>query len=199
MRVSTDKEEGQKLDLQLDALIKFGVDESMIYSDKMSGAKADRPGLDACLKSLRKGDTLVVWKLDRLGRSLGKLSMIISDLVERGVKFKCIANGMLDVEPATPQGKLMMNILGAVAEFEREQIRERTIAGLEAARARGRVGGRKYDMTKAKVRLAQAAMGNKETVVSKLCEELGVTKTTLYRYVSPTGELREYGKKLLSK
>jgi len=199
MRVSTKKENEQKFDLQLDALKKYGVKDNMIYSDRMSGSKTDRPGLNACLKSLREGDTLVVWKLDRLGRSMKQLVNVIFDLAERDIAFKCISNSGMDIDPKTVQGKIMLSFLSGWAEIERDYIRERTIEGLESARARGRVGGRKYDMTKAKVRLAQAAMGNKETVVSKLCEELGVTKTTLYRYVSPTGELREYGKKLLSK
>lgn len=187
----------QNLDLQIDALKKQGVQEDYIYTDLASGKKDDRPGLQSCLKSLRAGDTLIVWKLDRLGRNLRHLVSIVHDLNEKGIAFKVLSGQGANIDTSTPNGKLIFGIFAALAEFERDLISERTKAGLVAARARGRKGGAKHVLTKAQVRLAQAAMGNKETVVSELCKELGITKPTLYRYVSPDGELREYGKKVL--
>jgi DNA invertase Pin-like site-specific DNA recombinase len=187
----------QNLDLQIDVLKKQGVQEDYIYTDLASGKKDDRPGLQSCLKSLRAGDTLIVWKLDRLGRNLRHLVSIVHDLNEKGIAFKVLSGQGANIDTSTPNGKLIFGIFAALAEFERDLISERTKAGLAAARARGRKGGAKHVLTKAQVRLAQAAMRNKETVVSELCKELGITKPTLYRYVSPDGELREYGKKVL--
>lgn len=186
----------QVLDLQKDALIKAGVDERLLYADHASGKKDDRPGLEACLKALREGDTLIVWKLDRLGRNLRHLVSTVDDLSKRGVHFK-VLSGDTPVDTGSPQGKLLFGIFASLAEFERELIRERTIAGLQSARARGRVGGRKPTMTAAKIRLAQAAMGKPETVVADLCAEMKVSRQTLYRHVSPDGELRQDGKKIL--
>ncbi|MCV3765157.1 recombinase family protein [Rhizobium sp. TRM95796] len=195
MRVS--KADGsQVLDLQKDALMLFGVDDQMIYEDLVSGKKDHRPGLDACLKALRSGDTLVVWKLDRLGRDLRHLVTTVDDLSKRGVGFRVLA-GDTPLDTNTAQGKLMFGIFASLAEFERELIRERTLAGLASARARGRVGGRKSSMTSAKIRLAQASMGKPETVVADLCKELAVSRQTLYRHVGPDGVLREDGKKAL--
>lgn len=189
----------QGVELQTDALVNSGVDKSNIYSDYASGSKDDRPGLESCLKSLRKGDSLVVWKLDRLGRSLQHLVNTVQRLADRGIGFKVLSGHGADINTDTASGKLVFGIFAALAEFERELIRERTIAGLDAARARGRKGGRKFKMTKAKVRLAQAAMGKPETHVDELCQELGITRVTLYRYVGPKGELRKYGEKILLK
>lgn len=188
----------QVLDLQHDALIKAGVAPEHIYNDQASGKREDRPGLTNCLKALRKGDVLVVWKLDRLGRDLRHLVNTVQELSDRGVGFKVLTGKGANIDTTTAGGKLIFGIFAALAEFERELMRERTRAGLEAARARGRQGGRKFALTKAQVRLAQAAMGKKETVVSKLCVELGITRATLYRYISPTGELRDYGKRVLA-
>ncbi len=187
----------QVLDLQTDALTKAGVKTKNIYSDRASGKRDDRPGLEGCLKALRRGDLLVVWKLDRLGRNLRHLVNTVQDLSERGVGFKVLTGQGANIDTTTAGGKLIFGIFAALAEFERELIRERTKAGLEAARARGRNGGRKFALSKAQVRLAQAAMGKKETVVSDLCIELGVTRATLYRYVGPNGKLREYGRRVL--
>jgi DNA invertase Pin-like site-specific DNA recombinase len=184
----------QVLDLQNDALINAGVNAQMIYQDFASGKRDDRSGLEACLKALRAGDTLVVWKLDRLGRDLRHLVNTVDDLSRRGIGFQ-VLSGQTPIDTSTAQGKLMFGIFASLAEFERELIRERTIAGLRSARARGRVGGRKPVMTLAKIRLAQAAMGKPETVVSQLCEELGVSRQTLYRYVSAGGELRDDARK----
>jgi DNA invertase Pin-like site-specific DNA recombinase len=188
----------QVLDLQIDALVKSGVDPTHIYSDRASGKNDKRPGLENCLKALRQGDVLVVWKLDRLGRNLRHLVNTVQDLSEAGVGFKVLMGKGANIDTTTAGGKLIFGIFAALAEFERELIIERTKAGLEAARARGRSGGRKFSLTKAQVRLAQAAMGKKETIVSELCGELGITRATLYRYLSPEGQLRDYGKRVLN-
>jgi DNA invertase Pin-like site-specific DNA recombinase len=196
MRVS--KADGsQVLDLQRDALVAAGIPERDIYSDRASGKKDDRPGLEACLKALRPGDTLVVWKLDRLGRSLHHLVNVVHDLTERGIGLRVLTGQGAAVDTTTAAGKLVFGIFAALAEFERELISERTRAGLASARARGRKGGRKFKMTPAKLRLARSAMGRKDTIVTDLCEELGVSTQTLYRYISPAGELRADGKKVL--
>lgn len=187
----------QKLDLQLDAFQAQKINRFAIYMDKASGGSTDRPALKACLKALRKGDTLVVWKLDRLGRNLKDLINIIEGLNSRGVGFRVLAGHGGVIDTSTPNGRLIFSIFAALAEFEREIIRERTKAGLKAARKRGRNGGRKFALTKAKVRLAQSAMGKPETCVASLCKEIGITRAALYKYVSPTGELRDYGKRVL--
>ena len=189
MRVS--KSDGsQLLDLQRDALLTAGVLEDHLYRDTASGSDDDRPGLISCLKALRDGDTLVVWKLDRLGRNLRHLVNTIHDLTHRGVGLKVLTGHGAAIDTTTPAGKLVFGIFAALAEFQRELISERTRAGLASARARGRKGGRRPKMTPAKLRLAQAAMGKPETNVAALCEELGITRSTLYRHVSPTGALR---------
>lgn len=187
----------QVLDLQIDSLKRIGITEEQIYIDKASGAKDDRPGLENCMKALREGDTLIVWKLDRLGRNLKHLILTVDELSKRNVGFKVLSGQGADIDTTTPAGRMVFGIFAALAEFERELIRERTIAGLNAARARGRKGGRKFQLTKTQIRLAQAAMSNRDTSVSELCTELGVTRATLYRYVGPDGELREFGKKVL--
>jgi len=187
----------QVFDLQTDALVAAGVISENLYQDQASGKKDDRPGLESCLKALREGDTLVVWKLDRLGRDLRHLVNTVQDLSERGVGFKVLSGQGADIDTTTAAGKLVFGIFAALAEFERELIRERTIAGLKAARARGKKGGRKFQLTKGQVRLAQVSMKSRDTSVNDLCKELGVSRQTLYRYVGPEGELREYGKFVL--
>jgi len=187
----------QVLDLQIDRLIKAGVKEENIYSDKASGVKEDRLGLESCLKALREDDILVVWKLDRLGRNLKHLISTIDDLTQRKIGFKVLSGQGVNINTTTPSGKMVFSIFAALAEFERELIKERTIAGLKSARARGRKGGRKFKLTKAQVRLAQASMKNRDSSVSELCKELGITRPTLYRYVTPDGELREFGRMVL--
>lgn len=197
MRVS--KADGsQTTDLQRDALLAAGVENDALYEDRASGAKDDRPQLAACLKALRSGDTLMVWKLDRLGRNLRHLVNVVHELTERGIGLKVLTGQGAAIDTTTASGKLVFGIFAALAEFERELISERTTAGLASARARGRKGGRPYKMTPAKVRLAAASMGQPGTNVGELCQELGVTRQTLYRHVSPTGELREDGAKLLA-
>ena len=186
-------------DLQHDALIAAGVDPERVYEDRASGKKDDRPELTACLKGLRDGDTLVVWKLDRLGRDLRHLVNIVHDLTQREIGLKVLTGQGAAIDTTTASGKLVFGIFAALAEFERELISERTTAGLAAARARGRTGGRPFKMTPAKLRLAMASMGKPDTHVGDLCAELGVTRQTLYRHVSPAGELRDDGKKVLAR
>ena len=189
----------QATDLQRDALAVAGVDAQHVYEDAASGKQPDRPGLDACLKSLRAGDTLIVWKLDRLGRDLRHLVNVVHDLTGRDIGLKVLAGAGAAVDTTTPAGKLVFGLFAALAEFERELIVERTHAGLAAARARGRHGGRPFAMTPAMLRRAMAAMGQPETEVASLCRELGVSRQSLYRYVDPAGQLRPNGQKLLNR
>lgn len=186
-------------DLQRDALVRADVETDNIYEDSASGKKDDRPGLTACLKALRPGDTLVVWKLDRLGRDLRHLVNLVDDLTKRNIGLKVLAGEGASINTATANGRLVFGIFAALAEFERALIIERTKAGLAAARARGRNGGAPFKMTPAKVRLAQAAMGTPETKVVNLCAELGITRQTLYRFVGPKGELRADAENLLGR
>lgn len=197
MRIS--KADGsQTTDLQRDALISAGVAADHLYDDRASGKLDARPGLEAALKALREGDTLVVWKLDRLGRNLRHLVNTVHDLEKRGIGFKVLSGHGASIDTTTPAGKLVFGIFAALAEFERELISERTKAGLASARARGRKGGAPYKMTAAKLRLAMAAMGQPETKVEVLCNELGITRQTLYRHVAPDGKLRNDGERLLA-
>lgn len=189
MRVS--KADGsQSTSLQRDALVAAGVDEARIYEDLASGSKDDRPQLAECIRSLREGDTIVVWKLDRLGRDLRHLVNLVHQLTEDGIGLKVLTGQGAAIDTTTASGKLVFGIFAALAEFERELISERTKAGLASARARGRKGGRPSKMTPAKIRLAVAAMSDPNTRVGDLCKELGVSRQTLYRYVSPTGQPR---------
>jgi len=198
MRVS--KADGsQALDLQRDALLGAGIPTGQLYEDLASGKRDDRPGLEACLKALRPGDTLVVWKLDRLGRDLRHLVNVVHDLTGRDVGLKVLAGQGANMDTTTANGRLIFGIFAALAEFERELVIERTRAGLASARARGRNGGRPFKMTAAKLRLAQAAMGQPGTKVGELCAELGVSRQTLYRHVDPRGTLRTDGEKLLGR
>ncbi len=174
-RVST---QDQNLDLQNDALKAAGCEN--IYTDKMSGTKKNRPGLEEILGFIRKGDTLVVWRLDRLGRSLKHLIQVLNMLDERGVYFKSIQESL---DTSTPGGKLIFHVFGALAEFERDIIRERTMAGLAAARARGRKGGRPRKLSKKKVEMAKKLMNNPTVPIDEICRTMGVSKATLHRYI----------------
>jgi DNA invertase Pin-like site-specific DNA recombinase len=189
----------QVLDLQMDALKNAGVKDENIYFDKISGTKEQRDGLDNCLKALREDDILVVYKLDRLGRSLKHLILTIEDLTKRKIGFKVLSGQGVNIDTTTPSGKMVFSIFAALAEFERELIVERTKAGLESARARGKVGGRKFILSKSQIRLAEVSMKNKDISVTELCIELGISRATLYKYVSPSGELRDYANKVLSR
>ncbi|MCY4591619.1 MAG: recombinase family protein [Alphaproteobacteria bacterium] len=196
MRVS--KADGtQAVDLQLDALLAAGVDRTQIYEDRASGARDDRPGLASCLKALRDSDVLVIWRLDRLGRSFAHLIATVTGLEARDVGLRVLTGEGAMIDTTTPQGRMLFRMFSAFAEFERELIRERTRAGLAAARARGRTGGRPAVMTRAKMRLAQAALVDRTTNVRELCAELGISPATLYRHLSPAGDLRARGRKVL--
>lgn len=188
----------QSLDLQRDALTGAGVVSNHIYEDQASGAREDRPGLETCLRSLREGDVLVVWKLDRLGRTLTHLVNTVRDLSDRGIGLRVLAGQGAEIDTTTSAGRMIFGIFATLAEFERDLIRERTMVGLVAARARGRKGGRKFALTKAQVRLLQVAMSNRDTSASALAAELGVKPVTLYRYVDANGNLKDHGKRVLS-
>ncbi|MFU5000961.1 recombinase family protein [Pseudomonas paraeruginosa] len=177
-RVSTDD---QNLDLQRDALALVGC--SVIYEETVSGKSADRPELGHCLKALRSGDTLVVWRLDRLGRSLPDLVGIVSRLEQEGTAFESI-NERIETTSAT--GKLIFHVFAALAEFERNLIRERTRAGLAAARARGRQGGRKPALDESQVREIKALLKDPQIQVGNVAKRYGISRTTLYRYVGKT-------------
>ena len=189
----------QSLDPQRDALREAGVSDDAIYQDQAFGQRQDRPGLAAFLKAARQGDVIVVWRLDRLGRNLRHLVNLVQDLNDRDIEIRVLAGQGASIDTTTASGKLVFAIFAALAEFERELIRERTLAGLASARARGRKGGRPHALSKAPVRLAQAAMAQRDTKVSELCLELGVTKATIYRYVAPDGSLRNRGRQALAR
>lgn len=177
-RVSTDD---QNLDLQLDALLSYGCSKADIYKDKLSGAKKERPGLDQCLEKLHEGDVLVVWRLDRLGRSMVHLVSLIETLREKKVGFKSLCDGAIDT--TTASGELVFNIFSSMAQFERRLIQERTQAGLTAARARGRKGGRpKVDASK--IQAAKRMHQDKAIPIDEICKVLNISKPTLYRYLS---------------
>lgn len=173
-RVSTDD---QRLDMQRDALQAAGC--TTIYEDMASGRDAKRPELGHCLKALRAGDTLVVWRLDRLGRSLQDLVRIITDLEGQGVGFESLTE---KIETGTATGKLQFHVFAALAEFERGMIRERTYAGLAAARARGRQGGRPSKLNDKQVRTIKALLKDPSMRVAEVAREYGVSRTTLYKH-----------------
>jgi len=181
-RVSRDD---QVLDLQLDAFTKDACD--MVYSEKMSGKMAERSELEQCLKALRTGDTLVVWRLDRLGRSLQDLVRIVTDLETRGIAFESLGE-KIDTGSAT--GKLQFHIFSAMAEFERNLLRERTFAGLAAARARGRVGGRPTKLTDKHIREIKLLLADPAARVTDIAKQYGVSRATLYSRVGVVAPVR---------
>src|SRR5712691_5067519 len=165
--------------LQIDALKEAGCEKWFV--DKITGSKAERKGLDEALAYVRSGDTFVVWKLDRAGRSLTHLIELLKGLKERGIEFISLTE---QIDTTTPGGKLIFHLMGALAEFERDLIRERTNAGLAAARARGRVGGRPRKLkTNGKVALARQMFADKSHSIPEMCVALGVSRATFYRYV----------------
>lgn len=172
-RVST---QDQKLDLQKDALKKFGCEK--IFEDKISGMKFQREGLDEVLNYMRKGDTLVVWKLDRLGRGLRDLLDIINTLKEKGIEFCSITE---NIDTTSPTGKLTFHIFAFLAEYERDKIRERTNAGLKAARARGKVGGRPTKITKELIKQVHTLHKNPDISINEIISILGIGRTTFYK------------------
>jgi DNA invertase Pin-like site-specific DNA recombinase len=171
----------QNLDLQTDALNKLGCDK--IFSDQISGSVVDRPGLNELLEFARDGDTIVVWRLDRLGRSIKHLVDLVEQLRERGVGFRSVTEG---IDTTNPSGRLFFNIVASLAEFERDLVRERTLAGLAAARARGRTGGRKSVLTGKKLELAQKLRGDRNMPVEEACKILGCSRSTFYRSTNET-------------
>ena len=178
-RVST---QDQNLELQLDALIAAGCEQT--FQEKITGKKKERPELNICLKTLRAGDVLVVWKLDRLARSLKDLVEIISELESKGVGFKSITES---IDTTSPSGKLIFHIFGALAEFEHSLIRERTLEGLKAARARGRKGGRKPAMTGQDVKKAAAMLKDPMITKTEVAEHFGVSRLTLNKSLEREG------------
>jgi DNA invertase Pin-like site-specific DNA recombinase len=179
-RVSKDQ---QELQLQLDALQKAGCEKKDIHRDKVSGAKAARPGLDTCLRGLTEGDTLVVWRLDRLGRSMRHLIDLVEELRQRGVGFKSVCDGVIDT--TTASGELIFNVFACLAQFERRLIQERTKAGLSAARARGRLGRRRpIAADDPRVQTAKKMHADRSMPVPDICRTLRISRPTLYRYLS---------------
>jgi len=179
-RVSTNE---QDVRLQLDALKKAGCREKFIFIDKASGARAKRPGLEECLKALAPGDTLLVWRLDRLGRSMPHLVTLVEDLLKKKIAFKSICDGSIDT--TTASGELVFNIFSSLAQFERKLIQERTRAGLKAARARGRKGGRKpIANSDPRVQMAKRMHKDHGMSIAKICKTLKISRATFYRYVA---------------
>src|SRR5918911_1500047 len=177
-RVSTTE---QNLDLQLDALRKAGCDDAHIFTDKITGTKQERPGLTDARSHLRPGDTLVVWRLDRLAPSPSHLISTVNHLASQQIAFRSITE---NIDTSTATGQLVFHIFGALAEFERNLIKERTIAGLIAARARGKSGGRPKRSPKApKVTLAKRLYDDKTNTVAEICRTLNISRATLYRYI----------------
>jgi DNA invertase Pin-like site-specific DNA recombinase len=181
-RVSTNE---QNLDLQQDALKKAGVGSKNIFTDTITGTKEERPGLAQALSHLRESDTLVVWRLDRLGRSLKHLIETVTALKQQGIAFKSITE---NIDTSTATGQLVFHIFGALAEFERNLINERTMAGLEAARARGRKGGRpRLKSAAGKVTTAKKLYRDRTLTIPEICKTLHISKATLYRWVNTGG------------
>lgn len=195
MRVS--KSDGsQTVALQEDALITSGIDRDKIYQDLLSGSKDNRPGLEACLKALQPGNTLVVWKLDRLGRDLKHLVTLVDELCRRNIGLKVLTGAGAQIDTTTANGRLFFGIFAALAEFERDLIAERTKAGLAAARARGRKGGRPRKMDRPTLMMAIKALEDKDITVQEVAKKLNMTTTTLYMYLNGDGSLKEPGYRL---
>jgi len=177
-RVSTDD---QHLHLQIDGLRKAGCDR--IYEEKASGRSLERPQLAECLKALRAGDTLCVWRLDRLGRSLSNLVQVVNDLQREGIIFESLTE---KIETSSAAGALVFHVFGALAEFERALIKERTHAGLAAARARGRKGGRPAKLSAAQWKAVQSLLRAKELTVTEIAQQFGISRSALYCTIKRT-------------
>jgi len=196
-RVSTGD---QRLDMQLDALERAGCER--VFSDHASGGRLDRAGLEALRSHLRPGDTLVVWKLDRLGRTVRQLVELVAELNLVGVNFASITDG---IDTSTPPGRFFFHVMAALAEMERDLVRERTRAGLTAAKARGRVGGRKPKLSDQQITHARRLLEDLTTTGAEVAETLGVSRSTLYRSLGrakqrglkPTGRQRRRGSEAL--
>ena len=173
----------QDLQLQLDALKTAGCSADDVYTDKASGARASRPGLDKCLTALKPGDTLVVWRLDRLGRSMPHLVGLVEELLGKGINFRSLQDGAIDT--TTASGELMFDIFSSLAQFERHLIQERTRPGLSAARARGRLGGRKpISPDDPRVVTAKRLHKDRSLRIDQICKRLGISRPTFYRYLA---------------
>lgn len=184
----------QHLRMQEDVLRSAGCGD--IFRDVVSGVKTARPGLHSALSHLRKGDMLVVWRLDRLGRSLAHLIQTIKELSEKGIGFKSLQE---NIDTTTSGGQLIFHIFGALAQFERELIRERTQAGLKAARIRGRMGGRPKQLNKQEIRKLKKHYDKGDLSVMEICKLFNITKPTLYRYLrnEPQKDVKPKGDKKL--
>lgn len=178
-RVSTGE---QKLDMQVDALKAFGCEK--IFMETVSGAARERPKLAEALSYARSGDELVVWSLTRLGRSLGQLVKTIDDLNDRGIAFHSLKE---KIDTTTAAGRLIFHVFGSLAEFERETLRERTIEGLQAARRRGRIGGRPKSLSQSDLKAANAMLRDPNISVATVAEKLSVSRSTLYRHLGHGG------------
>ncbi len=179
-RVSTGDQDVQ---LQLDALRKAGCDKANLFVDKASGARSERPGLEACIAALHPGDTLLVWRLDRLGRSMSHLVSLVEGLLGKKIGFRSLCDGAIDT--TTASGELMFNIFSALAQFERRLIQERTRAGLSAARARGRKGGRRpISPDDPRVKTAKRMHKDHGMSIDQICETLKISRSTFYRYLA---------------
>lgn len=190
MRVSTDGKDKQSTDLQLDALLSEGVDKRHIFEDHASGSKDNREGLSRALEFLQSGDTLIVWKLDRLGRSLPHLIDTVNKLKERNIGFKSLTEGM---DTSTASGELIFHIFGALAQFERNLIKERVNAGLESAKKRGRVGGRPRAISEEKLNTILEALNNGKSK-AEICRTFDVKRSTL---IDTLNRVKNYEKEVL--
>jgi DNA invertase Pin-like site-specific DNA recombinase len=184
-RVSTGE---QSLDMQIDALEEAGCEK--VFTDQVSGTKEERPGIEEAIEYMREGDTLVVWKLDRLGRSLTDLVEKVTGLRERGMEFESLQE---QIDTTSAGGRFQFHVFSALAQFERDLISERTKAGLRAARARGKNGGRPRALTEEQVQRAADLVADSEWTINEICETFEISRSTLYRYVSPEGEVRRPG------
>lgn len=184
-RVSTDD---QRLNLQIDALTKYGIPADRIYQEQVSGAKTRRPQLSECVKALREGDVLVVWRLDRLGRSLPELIKILSELQGRGVGFKSLNES---IDTTTAVGRMVFHMMGAIAQFERDIISERTKAGLQAARARGHRGGRKAKIGPKQIKAARAMLADETVTMQEVADTLKVSRAAIYRAFQREGQAED--------
>ena len=173
----------QNLDLQIDALLQTGCERSNIFVDKISGAKSERPGLTRCMESLQQDDVLIVWRLDRLGRSLTHLVSLIETLRSKSIGFRSLCDGAIDT--TTASGELIFNVFSSMAQFERRLIQERTQAGLASARARGRTGGRPgIKSDDSKVQAVKRMHRDKTLAIDEICNVLKISRPTLYRYLA---------------
>jgi DNA invertase Pin-like site-specific DNA recombinase len=173
----------QDVQLQVDALAAAGCAKNNIFIDHISGVRTERPGLDKCMVTLKSGDTLLVWRLDRLGRSMPHLVALVEDLGKKGIGFKSLCDGAINT--TTASGELIFNIFSSLAQFERRLIQERTRAGLESARARGRTGGRKKISPKnPKVLMAKKMHTNHGMSIDDICKTLNISRASFYRYLS---------------